>query len=109
MQDIEFRRLQARDMLWTGPICNTSVEVVQREISVEFRTAEGLYLKTAKKPIKQQVKLHTKFLKEYTTRKRGTDGKVKTVQTLHNLNEDGGIRFLLKTTALSGVGVGMYT
>ncbi|GKC84898.1 squalene synthase, partial [Tanacetum coccineum] len=37
--DTEFRRLQARDMLWSGPISNTSLEVVQREMSVEFRAA----------------------------------------------------------------------
>nr|GEW36201.1 boron transporter 4-like [Tanacetum cinerariifolium] len=41
----------------------------------------------AKKPIKQQVKLHTRFLKEYTTRKLCTYGKVETVQPLQNLNE----------------------
>ncbi|XP_057461661.1 alpha,alpha-trehalose-phosphate synthase [UDP-forming] 1 [Actinidia eriantha] len=38
--DIEFGRLQARDMLqhlWTGPISNASVEVVQGSRSVEVR------------------------------------------------------------------------
>ncbi|GJW04895.1 hypothetical protein Tco_1563751 [Tanacetum coccineum] len=32
---------ESRYMLWTGPISNTSVEVVQCEISVEFHAAEG--------------------------------------------------------------------
>ena len=38
--DVEFGRLQARDMLqhlWTGPISNASVEVVQGSRSVEVR------------------------------------------------------------------------
>lgn len=38
--DVEFGRLQARDMLqhlWTGPISNTSVDVVQGGRSVEVR------------------------------------------------------------------------
>ncbi|PIM99360.1 Trehalose-6-phosphate synthase component TPS1 [Handroanthus impetiginosus] len=38
--DVEFGRLQARDMLqhlWTGPISNSSVEVVQGSRSVEVR------------------------------------------------------------------------
>ena len=38
--DIEFGRLQARDMLqhlWTGPISNASVDVVQGSRSVEVR------------------------------------------------------------------------
>ncbi|PWA69921.1 glycosyl transferase, family 20, Trehalose-phosphatase, HAD-like domain protein [Artemisia annua] len=40
--DIEFGRLQARDMLqhlWTGPISNASVDVVQGSRSVEVRAA----------------------------------------------------------------------
>lgn len=40
MSDIEFGRLQARDMLqhlWTGPISNASVDVVQGSRSVEVR------------------------------------------------------------------------
>ncbi|KAK7272608.1 hypothetical protein RJT34_29319 [Clitoria ternatea] len=40
--DVEFGRLQARDMLqhlWTGPISNASVEVVQGTRSVEVRAA----------------------------------------------------------------------
>lgn len=42
--DIEFGRLQARDLLqhlWTGPISNASVDVVQGGRSVEVR-AVGL-------------------------------------------------------------------
>lgn len=42
--DIEFGRLQARDLLqhlWTGPISNASVDVVQGSRSVEVR-AVGL-------------------------------------------------------------------
>lgn len=38
--DVEFGRLQARDMLqhlWTGPISNASVDVVQGLRSVEVR------------------------------------------------------------------------
>lgn len=38
--DVEFGRLQARDMLqhlWTGPISNASVDVVQGGRSVEVR------------------------------------------------------------------------
>lgn len=38
--DVEFGRLQAKDMLqhlWTGPISNASVEVVQGGRSVEVR------------------------------------------------------------------------
>lgn len=38
--DIEFGRLQSKDMLqhlWTGPISNASVEVVQGGRSVEVR------------------------------------------------------------------------
>jgi hypothetical protein len=38
--DVEFGKLQARDMLqhlWTGPISNSSVEVVQGSRSVEVR------------------------------------------------------------------------
>lgn len=38
--DVEFGRVQARDMLqhlWTGPISNTSVDVVQGSRSVEVR------------------------------------------------------------------------
>jgi len=38
--DIEFGRLQARDLLqhlWTGPISNASVDVVQGSRSVEVR------------------------------------------------------------------------
>ncbi|GJT97059.1 protein RAE1 [Tanacetum coccineum] len=49
--DIEFRRLQARDMLWTGPISNTYVEVVQCEISVEFCDIEGCYALSVKHPL----------------------------------------------------------
>nr|GEV80049.1 insulin-degrading enzyme-like 1, peroxisomal [Tanacetum cinerariifolium] len=37
LKDFEFRRLQERDMLWTGPISNASVEAVECEISIEFR------------------------------------------------------------------------
>lgn len=40
VSDIEFGRIQARDMLqhlWTGPISNASVEVVQGSRSVEVR------------------------------------------------------------------------
>lgn len=40
MSDVEFGRLQARDMLqhlWTGPISNASVDVVQGSRSVEVR------------------------------------------------------------------------
>lgn len=40
MVDVEFGRLQARDMLqhlWTGPISNASVDVVQGGRSVEVR------------------------------------------------------------------------
>lgn len=40
VKDIEFGRLQAKDMLqhlWTGPISNASVEVVQGGRSVEVR------------------------------------------------------------------------
>ncbi|XP_024960156.1 alpha,alpha-trehalose-phosphate synthase [UDP-forming] 1 isoform X2 [Cynara cardunculus var. scolymus] len=40
--DVEFGRLQARDMLqhlWTGPISNASVDVVQGSRSVEVRAA----------------------------------------------------------------------
>lgn len=40
--DVEFGKLQARDMLqhlWTGPISNASVEVVQGSRSVEVRAA----------------------------------------------------------------------
>ncbi|XP_073273698.1 alpha,alpha-trehalose-phosphate synthase [UDP-forming] 1-like [Primulina huaijiensis] len=39
--DVEFGRLQARDMLqhlWTGPISNSSVDVVQGRTSIEVRT-----------------------------------------------------------------------
>lgn len=39
--DIEFGRLQARDMLqhlWTGPISNVAVDVVQGSRSVEVRS-----------------------------------------------------------------------
>lgn len=39
-KDVEFGRLQARDMLqhlWTGPISNASVDVVQGSRSVEVR------------------------------------------------------------------------
>lgn len=38
--DVEFGRLQARDMLqhlWTGPISNAAVDVVQGRRSVEVR------------------------------------------------------------------------
>ena len=38
--DVEFGRLQSKDMLqhlWTGPISNASVEVVQGGRSVEVR------------------------------------------------------------------------
>lgn len=38
--DVEFGKLQARDMLqhlWTGPISNASVDVVQGSRSVEVR------------------------------------------------------------------------
>lgn len=38
--DVEFGRLQARDMLqhlWTGPISNSSVDVFQGSRSVEVR------------------------------------------------------------------------
>lgn len=38
--DVEFGRLQARDMLqhlWTGPISNASVDVIQGSKSVEVR------------------------------------------------------------------------
>ena len=38
--DVDFGRLQARDMLqhlWTGPISNASVDVVQGSRSVEVR------------------------------------------------------------------------
>jgi hypothetical protein len=41
MVDVEFGRLQARDMLqhlWTGPISNASVDVVQGSRSVEVRS-----------------------------------------------------------------------
>nr|GEU52280.1 hypothetical protein [Tanacetum cinerariifolium] len=41
LKDIEFQRLQARDMLWTEPISNASVEAVQCETSTEFRAIEG--------------------------------------------------------------------
>lgn len=40
ISDIEFGRLQARDLLqhlWTGPISNASVDVVQGGRSVEVR------------------------------------------------------------------------
>lgn len=40
ISDVEFGRLQARDMLqhlWTGPISNSSVDVVQGSRSVEVR------------------------------------------------------------------------
>ncbi|KAL0328389.1 UNVERIFIED_CONTAM: Alpha,alpha-trehalose-phosphate synthase [UDP-forming] 1 [Sesamum calycinum] len=40
IEDVEFGRLQARDMLqhlWTGPISNSSVDVVQGSRSVEVR------------------------------------------------------------------------
>lgn len=40
--DIEFGRLQSKDLLqhlWTGPISNASVEVVQGNRSVEVRAA----------------------------------------------------------------------
>ncbi|OVA14303.1 Glycosyl transferase [Macleaya cordata] len=40
--DVEFGRLQARDLLqhlWTGPISNTSVDVVQGSRSVEVRSS----------------------------------------------------------------------
>ncbi|GKE38770.1 RAE1-like protein isoform X2 [Tanacetum coccineum] len=56
MKDIKFRRLQARDMLWTGPISNTYVEVVQCEISVEFRDIEGYW------DLRQQIPVHTQQL-----------------------------------------------
>ncbi|XP_073137496.1 alpha,alpha-trehalose-phosphate synthase [UDP-forming] 1-like isoform X2 [Henckelia pumila] len=39
--EVEFGRLQARDMLehlWTGPISNSSVDVVQGKTSIEVRT-----------------------------------------------------------------------
>jgi hypothetical protein len=39
-KDVEFGRLQARDMLqhlWTGPISNAAVDVVQGSRSVEVR------------------------------------------------------------------------
>jgi trehalose 6-phosphate synthase/phosphatase len=39
--DVEFGRLQARDMLqhlWTGPISNAAVDVVQGSRSVEVRS-----------------------------------------------------------------------
>lgn len=50
--DAEFGRLQARDMLqhlWTGPISNASVDVVQGSRSVEVRAVgvtkvSGFYL-----------------------------------------------------------------
>lgn len=38
--DVDFGRIQARDMLqhlWTGPISNASVDVVQGSRSVEVR------------------------------------------------------------------------
>ncbi|GJX40258.1 retrotransposon protein, putative, ty1-copia subclass [Tanacetum coccineum] len=54
--DIEFRRLQARGMLWTGTISNTYVEVVQCEISVEFRDIEGY------RDLRQQTPVHTQQL-----------------------------------------------
>ncbi|GKD72648.1 hypothetical protein Tco_1330930, partial [Tanacetum coccineum] len=41
LSDIEFRRLQARDLLCTGPISNASVEAVKCEISIEFCAVEG--------------------------------------------------------------------
>lgn len=40
-EDVEFGRLQARDMLqhlWTGPISNAAVDVVQGSRSVEVRS-----------------------------------------------------------------------
>jgi hypothetical protein len=40
-KDVEFGRLQARDMLqhlWTGPISNAAVDVVQGSRSVEVRS-----------------------------------------------------------------------
>lgn len=40
MTDVEFGRLQAKDLLqhlWTGPISNASVDVVQGGRSVEVR------------------------------------------------------------------------
>lgn len=39
--DVDFGRLQARDMLqhlWTGPISNAAVDVVQGSRSVEVRS-----------------------------------------------------------------------
>lgn len=41
LADVEFGRLQARDMLqhlWTGPISNAAVDVVQGSRSVEVRS-----------------------------------------------------------------------
>lgn len=40
-EDVDFGRLQARDMLqhlWTGPISNAAVDVVQGSRSVEVRS-----------------------------------------------------------------------
>lgn len=50
--DVEFGRIQARDMLqhlWTGPISNASVDVVQGSRSVEVR-AVGVTKVTAFSP-----------------------------------------------------------
>ena len=50
--DVEFGRLQARDMLqhlWTGPISNASVDVVQGSRSVEVRPV-GVTKVTASSP-----------------------------------------------------------
>ncbi|XP_071690147.1 alpha,alpha-trehalose-phosphate synthase [UDP-forming] 1-like isoform X2 [Rutidosis leptorrhynchoides] len=63
--DIEFGRLQAKDMLqhlWTGPISNASVEVVQGGRSVEVR-ANGITKGAGIKRILGQV-VHYKNMKE---------------------------------------------
>ncbi|XP_024984056.1 alpha,alpha-trehalose-phosphate synthase [UDP-forming] 1-like [Cynara cardunculus var. scolymus] len=63
--DVEFGKLQAKDMLqhlWTGPISNASVEVVQGGRSVEVR-AVGVTKGAGIKRILGQV-IHYKDLKE---------------------------------------------
>lgn len=63
--DIEFGRLQAKDMLqhlWTGPISNASVEVVQGGRSVEVR-ANGVTKGSGIKRILGEV-VHYKDMKE---------------------------------------------
>ena len=56
--DVEFGRLQAKDMLqhlWTGPISNASLDVVQGSRSVEVRSAGVTKVKLAFSRISDSV------------------------------------------------------